>query len=319
MVVRKLNYYKLITFIVVVLTILFLIVFFSIKGIKNYNYKKTDEYKMIQLGYTKEEYDTLKSSLKDDELNSLLSKKYNKNILVFIKEKYFIFKKLDDYISYMDKNKKLTAKEVVKIINTSTNVEWIDEERDTDASKGELMLVNRLYGLSSSYEPEDIVKVPEHYAYSGKKISQSILNNIIELIDKAKESGYTLVVSAGYRSYKEQEDIYNSYKDSVGLSETDRLVARPGHSEYQTGLSVEIVPYNKVIEDVTTNEEYIWLNNNAHLYGFIFRFTKEFEDITKFDASSWRLRYVGVDAAKKIYDEKISFEEYYAYYVDRGE
>ncbi|UKI58801.1 MAG: hypothetical protein L6V81_05465 [Clostridium sp.] len=55
------------------------------------------------------------------------------------------------------------------------------------------MLVNRLYGLSKDYEPDDIIDVPVSISYSGVKISKSILENIEELIDAGKEAGYTFV------------------------------------------------------------------------------------------------------------------------------
>ena len=74
-------------------------------------------------------------------------------------------------------------------------------------------------------------------------------------------------------------------------------------------------PYNIVVEDVLQSEEYLWLRNNAHKFGFIFRFDEEHEDLTGFSSSDWRLRYVGRDAANIIYNEGICYEEYYAYYV----
>jgi D-alanyl-D-alanine carboxypeptidase len=187
--------------------------------------------------------------------------------------------------------------------------------KDTDTSKNELMLVNRIYGLSEDFVPEDLVEVPSQYAYSGKKLSQKVLDEVIKLIDGAKNYGYTFVIGDGYRSYEEQKDIYDSYADFYGMSETDEFVARPGHSEYQTGMSFDLKPYNKVIDDVSNNEEYLWLRENAYKYGFIFRFEKEDKHLTGFSENNWRLRYVGKEAASVMRDEGICFEEYYAYYV----
>lgn len=191
--------------------------------------------------------------------------------------------------------------------------------KETDTSKGELMLVNRIYGLKSDYEPKDIVSVSSQYALSGVKISESIMENIINMINDAKSEGYTFVLSDGYRSYKEQEKIFNQYKDNWGIEEADRLVARPGHSEYQTGLSFDIVPYYYVesVDDVKKSKEYLWLRDNAHNYGFIFRFEENKKDLTGFNAYTWRLRYVGEDAAALIKSEGICYEEYYAYFVDK--
>jgi D-alanyl-D-alanine carboxypeptidase len=313
MVVRKLNYFKLIIFIIIIAAIIFGI----IKVVSNYNYKKTDEYKLLSIGYTKEEIEIINKELKDNEIKEIEKLKYDKNIISLIGEKYFIFKNLSKYLEYKKENKDDSSNDIVAIINTEANVEWIDETRYTDTTKNELMLVNRLYGLKNDYEPEDIIDVSVQYAYSGVRISSSILDPLMEMIDDAKEYGYTLVLSDGYRSYKEQESLFNNFKNSYGESEADEYVARAGHSEYQTGLSFDISPYNKVYDNPKESEEFIWLQENAYKYGFIFRFSEEKENLTLFNASVWRLRYVGVSAATLIYNEKICFEEYYAYFVDK--
>ena len=313
MVVRKFNYYRFFVFIVILVSI----IVFSIKMISDYNYKKTDEYKLLNVGYNEEEIKVIKDKLSDDKIESLLKVKYNKNIVLFIKEKYFIYKNLSKYLDYKSKNKDDTFTHIVAIVNTEADVEWLDNEKETDTSKNELMLVNRLYGLSKDYEPDDIIDVPVSISYSGVKISKSILSNIEELISAAKDEGYIFVLSDGYRSYADQEKMFNNYKNSYGYEEADKNVARPGHSEYQTGISFQIVPYNKVFDKPRESEEYKWLKDNAYNYGFIFRYPDDKKDITLFDSYTWRLRFVGTDAASITESEKISFEEYYAYFVDK--
>lgn len=315
--VRKFNYYRFFIFIGVTLGILFCIIFYSIKFIKDYNYKKTYDYKLLSAGYSEEEVKVIKDKFSNDKIDILLKEKYDKNVVSFIKEKYFIYNNLSKYMEYKKKNKNDTYTHVVSIINTEADVEWLDNEKETDTSKGNLMLVNRLYGLSKDYEPEDIIDVPVSISYSGVKISKSILENIEELIEAGKEAGYTFVLSDGYRSYEVQKKMFESYKNSYGYEEADRNVARPGHSEYQTGISFQIVPYNKVFDKPRESTEYLWLKDNAYKYGFIFRYPEDKKDITLFDSYTWRLRYVGTDAASIIENEKICFEEYYAYFVDK--
>ena len=315
--VRKFNYYRFFIFIGVTLGILFCIIFYSIKFIKDYNYKKTYDYKLLSAGYSEEEVKVIKDKFSNDKIDILLKEKYDKNVVSFIKEKYFIYNNLSKYMEYKKKNKNDTYTHVVSIINTEADVEWLDNEKETDTSKGNLMLVNRLYGLSKDYEPEDIIDVPVSISYSGVKISKSILENIEELIEAGKEAGYTFVLSDGYRSYEVQKKMFESYKNSYGYEEADKNVARPGHSEYQTGISFQIVPYNKVFDKPRESTEYLWLKDNAYKYGFIFRYPEDKKDITLFDSYTWRLRYVGTDAASIIENEKICFEEYYAYFVDK--
>ena len=95
------------------------------------------------------------------------------------------------------------------------------------------------------------------------------------------------------------------------------MAARAGHSEHQTGLSLDI--FSKT--DTTTSNfknslAYTWLTNNAYKYGFIERYPENKEDITGFSAEAWHWRYVGVDAATYIHENDITFDEYYAYYLE---
>ena len=317
MTVRKFNYVRFGIFIAIVLAILIGIIVGIVSLVKHINYTKTYEYKLLNIGYSKEESDIITSKLKDSDIEELLKLKYDETYVSLINEKYFIYSNLDKYIEYKNSNKSYDNSKVIAIINTEANIDWFDNEKETDTSDKELMLVNRLYGLNKDFEVEDLVTVPSKYAYSGNKISESILDNIMSLADEAKENGYTFVVSGSYRSYKDQEKLYNSYVNSYGKSEADKIVARPGHSEYETGLSFGFVPYNKSYssDKAVLSEEYLWLKENAHNYGFIFRFESGKEYLTGFNADTWRLRYVGEEAASIIYANNLTFEEYYAYYV----
>lgn len=315
MVIRKFNYVRFFTFIAILLAIICGIIFFSIQTIKKNNYKKTYDYKLTQINYNETEIKEIKDKLNNSQIDKLLTIKYNENIVNFIQEKYFIFNNLNQYLEYKSENKKTENSKIVSIINTESNIDWFDSEKETNTNEKELMLVNRIYGLKEDYVPNDIVDIPSKYAYDGKKISKSILDAIISLIEAGRENGYTFVVSDGYRSYEEQKNIYDSYASSIGLSETNKIVARAGHSEYQTGLSFDLMPYNKVLDKPKESPEYLWLKDNAYKYGFIFRFPEDKTNLTGFNASTWRLRYVGTNASSIIYSENICYEEYYAYFV----
>ena len=317
MVVRKFNYYRFATFLVIVIGIISGIIFGVVKLVNNYKYKQSYDYKLLLVGYKEDEVKTIKDKLNNEEIDNLMELKYDKNIVKFMNEKYFIYKNLSKYLEYKKDNKLESYTNIVTIINTEANIDWFDNTKETDISKKELMLVNRLYGLSKDYEPDDIIDVPSQYAYTGVKISNSIMDNIVALIDAASDEGYTFVLADGYRSYSEQESIFERYKNAYGYSEADRIAARAGHSEYQTGISFTIVPLYKEYDKPKESLEYKWLSDNAYRYGFIFRFPEDKIDITGFEASTWRLRYVGSEAANIIKSENICFEEYYAYFVDR--
>ncbi len=310
MVVKKFNYYRFTMFIIAIIAI----IVFVVKYINQKKYEESLEFKLLQIGYDINETKVIEDKLEQKEIDKILTMEHNEYIDDFIKEKYFIFDNLEKYLDYKKENKKTDNSKIVSIINTDANIEWTDEERQTDITKDELMIVNRIYSLGE-YEPEDLVSVPVSYSYNGIKLSESILPHIEEMISDGKENGYSFIVSGGYRSFKDQEKIYNSYVNSRGTREADSIAARPGHSEYQTGLCFDIDIYGKVEGEKTESEQYQWLINNAKNYGFILRHTKEKEDLTLYSASSWKFRYVGVEAAQKMSNENLCFEEYYAYYV----
>ncbi len=309
MVVKKFNYYRFTMFIIAIVAI----IVFAVKYHNQKKYEESLEFHLLQIGYDLNETKVIEDKLDKNETDIILKKEYNEHIDDFIQEKYFIFNNLDKYLDYKKENKKTDYSKIVSIINTEANIEWIENERETDLSKEELMLVNRIYSLGE-YEPEDLVDVPVKFAYNGVKLSASIVGPLEDLITDAKAAGYTIVVSSGYRSYSTQEKIYNSYVNAHGTREADEVVARPGHSEYQTGLCLDFDIYG-YSGDKLESEAYQWLINNAKNYGFILRHTKEKEDLTLYSASSWKFRYVGEEAAEKMSNENLSFEEYYAYYV----
>lgn len=316
MVVRKFNYKRFAIALLILAAIITAIVMGVSSIINDIKYKKTYEYKLVEHGYSTEETAFLIDKFGNSKLDLLLEKEYNSEIIEFAKEKYFIYENLDKYIEYRKESDTEDLSKIVAIINTGANIEWIDTTYKTDISKNELMLVNRLYGLESNYKPEDLMDAPLDYSLAGVQISRQAMEAAIPMIEEAKKVGYTFILTSGYRSYKDQERIYNSYVDSYGMSEADELVAKPGHSEYQTGLSFDLEPYGVVITDAKSSEQYLWLKENAYKFGFIFRFDSDKKYITQFPGYTWRLRYVGKTAASLIHSEQICYEEYYAYFVE---
>lgn len=313
---KKLNVKKLGVFVGIVVIIL-IVVIIGIKSlIEESNLRKTIEYKLGEVGYSDNEIEYIKT-LKEDEINTLLNHKYNVNITKLMKEKYFIFANLDKYLDYVNENNGNLTDAVAKV-NTKASLGWYKSITDTDTSKGELMLVNKFYKLSETYVPSDLVDVSLSYAYSGKQVSKVMYDSLTNMLDAAKESGYNLVVSQGYRSYADQEEAYNDIEASSGVDYADEVAARPGHSEYQTGLSVVVKPLYTEGSDMEDSPEHTWIIENAHKYGFILRYPKDKESITGFSYDAWRLRYVGSNAARIIHNENITFDEYYEYYINYG-
>lgn len=317
MVNRKLNVKRLGIFCVIVLVIILTLVFVISGYISDVKMRKTSEFRLSEVGYTDNEIKVITKSLNKEQVEKIISSKYKKNLTKFLKEKYFIYDNLERYLDYASSNPSTEATKVVSIVNSRADTEWYSKIEETDTSKGELMLVNKFYGLNENYEPEDLITVSETYAYKGKKVSKVMYDYLTDMLDSAKSSGYTMLVSQGYRSYADQEEAYKGIQNSSGASVADRQAARPGHSEYQTGLSIVLGIYDTKEDNVEESEIQSWFINNCHRFGFILRYPEGTSEITGFSTDNWRLRFVGVDAATKIHNEGITFDEYYEYYVNK--
>ena len=103
--------------------------------------------------------------------------------------------------------------------------------------------------------------------------------------------------------------LYDKYVKKDGIKAADTYSARPGHSEHQTGLAIDLK--NMALKKTRLSEsDFDWLEANAHKYGFIVRFPKDKEQITGYKFENWHIRYVGKEAATEIMDKNLTLEEY---------
>ena len=279
---------------------------------KTGEYHKTNEYKLKKIGYNSEEINIIKKT-SETNINYILEKDYNKNICEIIKEKYYIDKNFKEYIEYIEKTNE-TPKETISIINTNADKKEYTDTKSTNIEKKDIMLVNKYNYLEKNYEPDKIIDIPSRYAYSGKKAPEEILNKYIEMFNAAEKQEMKFVISSAYISYEEQEEIYEYYK-TIKKENIEKYISLPGYSEDQTGLTFDILTLSTTQENFEKTDEFKWLNENAYKYGFILRYPKGKEKITKYDYQPWHYRYVGKDAAKIIHDEDITLEEFYAFYI----
>lgn len=236
--------------------------------------------------------------------------------LSIINEKYFIKDYLDRYLTYYKKNNSLTTSEIIKRVNSNLDYTFYIDAKSSDISKGIYTLVNKFYYLEETFIPEDIVTADIEYTVYNGKLNKTAYENFVKMADAAKESGLTLKITTGYRDYNFQSALYNNYVKIDGVENADTYSARPGFSEHQLGYSIDLTNANNVdFEEFEYTEEYKWLNDNAHKYGFIMRYPKDKEYITGYMFESWHYRYVGVDIATYIYENNITYEEYYAYFL----
>lgn len=155
-----------------------------------------------------------------------------------------------------------------------------------------MLIVNKTYSLPSDYNPGLDPETQEQFN---------------KLAADAANEGLNIWLASGFRSYDYQGEIYNNYVDLYGQSTADTFSARPGHSEHQTGLAIDV---NTIDDSFAGTPEAIWLENNAHKYGFIIRYPKGKEDITGYKYEPWHIRYLGAEKAEAVYNSGLTLEEY---------
>ncbi|MBQ7136696.1 MAG: M15 family metallopeptidase [Bacilli bacterium] len=178
-------------------------------------------------------------------------------------------------------------------------------------------IVNKENRLSKTYRPKNLVKIEPKVKGSinpNRKIlvEQETFENWNALVEDAKKQGFEFYISSGYRSYTYQEKVLKHYIEKEGVDAAIRRVAIPGTSEHQTGLAFDYFfvrdeeNHYDMLED---DQEYQWIKNNAHKYGFIIRYPRGKENITGFNYEPWHLRYVG-GIATYLYENNLTLDEF---------
>ncbi|MBW3496289.1 D-alanyl-D-alanine carboxypeptidase family protein [Bacillus sp. FDAARGOS_1420] len=178
------------------------------------------------------------------------------------------------------------------------------------------VVVNKHRKLLSNYRPNDLIVPNVKFSFDEileknymRKESAIALEKLFFL---AKQDGIVLHAISGFRSEKYQQSVYRRNVETQGQLQADKVSAKPGHSEHQTGLTMDVSAdsVNNTLETQFANTaEGTWLKNNAHRAGFIIRYLKGKEHITGYSYEPWHIRYVG-EIAKDIYEKNITLEEY---------
>ena len=131
-----------------------------------------------------------------------------------------------------------------------------------------------------------------------------------------KKENLNIRIISAYRSYDYQESLYERYLKTDKQEIVDTYSARPGFSEHHTGLAIDVDNEKLGFDKFYLTKEFNWMQNNAYKYGFILRYPKDKEYLTGYSYESWHYRYVGLEIAKYIQENNITFDEYYAYYLE---
>ena len=173
-----------------------------------------------------------------------------------------------------------------------------------------LILVNEDYVIPEDYEINLIT------LSNGQSVDERIYPDLQKMFDDMREAGHRPFVRSGYRSSEDQQKLLRDktnvyidegYSEKVSEKLALRWVAKPGTSEHELGIAVDINPYYSVTKGWGF---YDWLRDNAHKYGFVKRYPDDKVGTTGIGNEPWHYRYVGKEAAEVMYEENLCLEEY---------
>ena len=261
----------------------------------------------------------------DESIDNLEEKTEYEDINTTEKEKnefssysYYKEENLERYQNYKANNSSLDNSDIVTRVNLNLDKEIYTDTAQATNLNTNYVLVNKFNYLDSDYIPNNLELLDNSYAKSGIYLVKEAKDMLEKLIAAAKEDGLNIRVTSAYRSYSYQVNLYNNYVKTDGEKLADTYSARPGYSEHQTGLVVDVTRSFDNFNNFENTEEYKWMLEHASDYGFILRYPKDKEEITTYTFEAWHYRYVGVDLAKKIKESNLTFDEYYVRYLENA-
>jgi D-alanyl-D-alanine carboxypeptidase len=172
------------------------------------------------------------------------------------------------------------------------------------------VVVNKLRPLNpANYAASDLVEAPVPHVYT-PVLRQEAAGQIVAMFAAyTAETGNQMQSQSAYRSYDVQVSTYNGWVNSLGQAAADLTSARPGHSEHQTGLAMDIsaVPNTCPLKACFADtDQGMWLAANAYKWGFILRYPNGMTNITGYEFEPWHYRYVGIELATEMHTTGIS-------------
>lgn len=281
----------------------------SCQGIVYYN---SNECQIYRLGYTLEEAKTLAAVLSDAQADSLIARQEHDTLAYpLVKGRYFIVDNFDRYLAYHKADTTCNKpSDIIAVVNVGRDLDAQEYAKPCDTTKGYLKLVNRLRYLDEQYKPRHLVTFKKAFTYEENKADSAVVSAFTAMQRDCKQlTGAQLMVNSAYRSYRQQIETYKR--------NDKRFAARAGKSEHQTGLAIDVTSLQHPMRGpFDTSKEGVWMRENCHKYGFILRYPKKQSQVLGYSYEPWHLRYVGVKIATRIHNEGITFDEYYAFYIE---
>ncbi|HJP87861.1 MAG TPA: D-alanyl-D-alanine carboxypeptidase family protein [Candidatus Limnocylindrales bacterium] len=170
--------------------------------------------------------------------------------------------------------------------------------------------VDWILSLGSDYKPPDLVSIYGAGVTGGGLVRKVAFDDLKAMAAAAKKAGVPLGSVSAYRSYQQQVKLFNIYVKGYGFDDAVGFSARPGHSEHQTGLTIDFAAAGstKFVNEKTATGK--WLAKHGWEYGWLMSYPDGKTDLTCYDYEPWHYRYLGRELAKEIHDSGLTIREY---------
>lgn len=266
---------------------------------------------LLKAGYTQEELTVLYNNLSAQALIRLSVQPRTADVVNCVVLDYFREEHLERYIAYAVLHPDYTPEDIVTFVNIGMDRPRYENSIPVADPNTQDVLVNQYHTLGADYAPELVPLSSDYTLASHDYLQPEAYQWFIRMANAARNEGLTLRSVSAYRSYATQSALYEKYVKRDGVTAADRYSARPGSSEHQTGLALDINVAGTRYHFENTSE-YQWLLENCWDYGFILRYPSDKTHITGYIYEPWHYRYVGIELAQQIRESGLTYDEFVA-------
>ncbi len=231
---------------------------------------------------------------------------------------YYIRENEKRYLSYKLHQPSLSWEEVITFVNIGLDRPFYTDVCQITSPNQLTVLINKYRRLPRDFIPGDLEPIDDQCSEGQMLLRHQARIAFEVMCCDARKQGIELKAISSFRSYVYQQQVYyRKWTEGMDIdqyqAERDRVSARPGHSEHQTGLTVDINDLEQTFENTVEGR---WLAANSYCYGFILRYPKGKEHITGYDYEPWHFRYLGKKLSQLVYRSGLTYDEFYTRYLE---
>lgn len=275
-------------------------------------------YKKLKSESTNHEQAVIKNTNHISVYRKEYASSYNKRPVFLEIDSYWDKDRESRYIKYKIDNQ-ISWQDAVTYVNIGLDTPRYSDICEIEDPEALDLWVDKYRKLPAKYYPKDLKQIKKKYCSRSLRLRSEACNAFETMCEAAIEDRIRLIAVSAFRDYEYQDKVYyRYYTKKMTINEytesRDRVSARAGHSEHQSGFAVDVGcdEDSLLVEAFENTKAGIWIANNCVKYGFILRYPKNKEHITGYKYEPWHFRYLGNDLAEKVHDSGLTYDEFCA-------